>query len=69
LRPAGAGVSADRDEPRGLQYLQMPAQVAIGQVAELEKLAEEQALGVGEERCENAEPSSERAWREKWLPR
>src|SRR3984957_14302095 len=46
----------DLDQPGFLQHLEVPAEVAVGETAELLEIGEGQSLGVGDQRGEHAEP-------------
>src|SRR5205085_11229551 len=55
LWPAASEALVDLDEGVFHEYVEVPAQVPIGQRAELFEFAEEQAIGPGGERDEDAE--------------
>ena len=46
----------DLDDAIVLQHLEVPAQVTVGQPAELLQIAERQTLGIGDQRRQYAEP-------------
>src|SRR5262249_48517580 len=55
LRPVVIVTLLDLDQPGVLEHLQMPAEVAVGQPAQLLQVAEHQALGMADQRGEHAQ--------------
>src|SRR5262245_5580091 len=55
LRSIAVETLDDLDQAGVVQHLQMPGEIAVGQAAQVLEVAEQQTLGVGGERRENAQ--------------